>query len=75
MELLRRNAEYGIGRLEAVVASGTKQKSLQAKADLEEFLKLDEILKPLVSSHTQSGKTEEKVEESEEEITDIEEQA
>ena len=75
MELLRRNGEYGIGRLEAIVASGTKQRSIQAKADLEEFLKLDEILKPLVSSHTQSGKTEEKVEESEEEITDIEEQA
>jgi hypothetical protein len=56
MEIHRRNGEYGIGRLEAVVASGTKQKHIMHKSRLEEFLKLDEILQPLSSSHTQSGK-------------------
>jgi hypothetical protein len=68
MELHRRNGEFGIGRLEAIVASGTKQKHILHKGKLEEFLKLDEILKPLASSHTQSGKIEEEVEEVEEEI-------
>ena len=58
MEIHRRNAEYGIGRLEAVVASGTKQKHISYKSKLEEFLKLSDILKPLASSHTQSGNTE-----------------
>jgi len=58
MEFHRRNAEYGIGRLEAVVASGTKQKHISHKSKLEEFLKLGDILKPLASSHTQSGNTE-----------------
>ena len=55
METYRRNAEYGIGRIESVVASGTKQKHIQSKSKLEEFLKLDEVLKPLKSSHTRSG--------------------
>lgn len=55
MELHRRNAEYGIGRLEAVIASGTKQKHIVHKGKLEDFLKLDEILKPLASSHTKSA--------------------
>lgn len=66
METHRRNAEYGIGRLEAVVASGTKQKHISYKSKLEEFLDLDNILKPLASSHTQSGK--EALEEEPEEI-------
>ena len=55
MEMYRRNAEYGIGRIESVVASGTKQKHIGSKSKLEEFLKLDEVLKPLKSSHTRSG--------------------
>ena len=55
MELYRGNAEYGIGRLEAIVASGTKQRDIMHKSALEEFLKLDEILKPLASSHTQTN--------------------
>jgi hypothetical protein len=38
-ELYRRNAEYGLGRIEAVVASGTKQKHIPHKSELEEFLK------------------------------------
>jgi len=56
MEIHRRNGEYGIGRLEAVVASGTKQKHILHKSRLEDFLKLDDVLQPLSSSHTQSGK-------------------
>lgn len=63
MELYRRNAEYGIGRLESVVASGTKQKHIGPKSRLEEHLKLDEVLKPLASSHTQSQKEEPKTKE------------
>ena len=48
-----------------IVASGTKQRHLTHKATLEDFLKLDEILKPLSSSHTQSGKEELEKEEKE----------
>lgn len=62
MEMYRRNAEYGIGKIESVVASGTKQRHIQPKSELEEFLKLDEILKPLESSHTRSGAIEEEEE-------------
>ena len=65
MELYRGNAEYGIGRLEAIVASGTKQRDIMHKSALEEFLKLDEILKPLASSHTQTNKDETPVKEKE----------
>lgn len=50
------NAEYGVGRLELIVASGTKQRHIAPKYELEKFLKLEEILQPLQSSHTQSGK-------------------
>lgn len=55
MEIFRRNAEYGVGKLELIVASGTKQKHIGHKSVLEDFLKLEDILKPLKSSHTQSG--------------------
>ena len=57
MESHRRNGEYGIGRLEAIVASGTKQRHIAHKSKLEKFLKLDEVLTPLASAHTQSAKT------------------
>lgn len=69
MEIHRRNAEYGIGRLEAVIASGTKQKHISPKSRLEEFLKLDEVLKPLASSHTQSQKKESESDKKEEKPT------
>jgi hypothetical protein len=68
MELHRRNGEYGIGKIEAIVASGTKQKHIAHKSKLEEFLRLDEILKPLASSHTQSSKD---TEDSSEEETEV----
>lgn len=73
MQLYRRNGEYGIGRIEAIVASGTKQKHILHKGRLEEYLKLDEILKPLASSHTQSGKDSEEKETEEVEIPEEEE--
>lgn len=65
------NAEYGVGRLELIVASGTKQRHIAPKAELEKFLKLEEILQPLQSSHTQSGnapKTEEPSSEEKKEV-------
>lgn len=51
----RENANFGLGKLEAVVATGTKQKHLTDRHRLEEHLQLDEILKPLASSHTTPG--------------------
>ena len=51
----RRAAEYGIGKLEAVVATGIKQSIIYDKAELEHALQLDDILKPLQSSHTRSA--------------------
>lgn len=53
--LYRKNAEYGVGRLELIVASGTKQKDIVHKSKLEEHLELDKVLKPLKSSHTQTN--------------------
>ena len=73
MEMYRRNAEFGIGRLESIVASGTKQKHITHKSKLEEFLKLDEVLKPLKSSHTRSEEEQkdEKEQDNDEEDKDI----
>ncbi len=56
METYRRNAEYGVGRLELVIASGTKQRHISAKHDLETFLNLGDVLQPLESAHTRSAK-------------------
>lgn len=62
MELYRRNSEFGVGKLELIVASGTRQEHIRAKAEVENFLKLDDILIPLKSSHTRSGTEEEEKE-------------
>jgi hypothetical protein len=51
----RENAAYGIGKLEAIVASGIKQKHIADRAKLERVLDLENLLKPLQSSHTQSS--------------------
>lgn len=51
----RENANFGIGKLEAIVASGIKQKHLKDRFRLEQELDLDNILVPLASTHTQSG--------------------
>lgn len=55
VRLYRENATVGIGKLEAVVATGVKQRSLQDRAKLEQMINLDFMLKPLQSSHTMSG--------------------
>ena len=44
------SATFGIGKLEAVVASGIKQTEIKAKHEVEEYLNLKEILSPLASS-------------------------
>lgn len=67
LSLLRKNAEYGVGRLELIVASGTKQRHIAPKAELEEYLDLENILKPLKSSHTVSRTEEETQPEAEKE--------
>lgn len=55
IRLYRESATVGIGKLEAVVATGVKQRSLQDRAKLEQMINLDSMLKPLQSSHTMSG--------------------
>ena len=50
------SATFGIGKLEAVVAAGIKQKDIYDKHVLEKYLDLDNILVPLQSAHTSSGK-------------------
>ena len=50
------SATFGIGKLEAVVAAGVKQKDIYDKHVLEKYLDLDNILVPLQSAHTSSGK-------------------
>jgi hypothetical protein len=49
------SAKFGIGKLEAIVASGVKQSEILDVSRLESALNLDEILKPLQSSHTQTA--------------------
>lgn len=70
MENHRRNGEYGIGRLEAIVASGTKQRHIAHKSKLEKFLKLDDVLTPLASAHTQPAQAAPEVKENKEEDGD-----
>jgi hypothetical protein len=55
IRLYRESATVGIGKLEAVIATGVKQRSLQDRAKLEQMINLDSMLKPLQSSHTMSG--------------------
>jgi hypothetical protein len=57
IRLYRESATVGIGKLEAVIATGVKQRSLQDRAKLEQMINLDFMLKPLQSSHTMSGST------------------
>jgi hypothetical protein len=55
IKMYRESATVGIGKLEAVMATGVKQRSLQDRAKLEQMIDLDSMLKPLQSSHTMSG--------------------
>jgi len=51
----RENANFGLGRIDAFVATGAKQKHLGDRFRLEQELKLEEILIPLQSAHTGTG--------------------
>ena len=67
---VQRYIEYagaGIGRLQAVVATGIKQIDLEDMAALEDYLNLDTILKPLQSMYTSSYKVNQQNKEEEEE--------
>jgi hypothetical protein len=55
IEKYQESAKFGIGKLEAIVASGVRQSEILDVSRLEDALKLDEILKPLQSSHTQTA--------------------
>lgn len=63
----REQATFGIGKLDAVVASGVKQSKIHERASLEKLLDLDNILLPLSSAHTRS-KEDTKEEKQEEEV-------
>lgn len=52
VEMYINNANFGIGKLEAVVATGIKQKDISDKHNLEKYLNLDSILVPLQSAYT-----------------------
>lgn len=52
---LHQSATLGVGVLDYIVATGTKQVDLEATIELEEFLDLTNRLVPLQSSHTQSS--------------------
>ena len=53
MNIYKEGATLGVGKLEYIVSTGTKQVNIQAKIDLEQYLKLDQ-LKPLSTSYTQN---------------------
>ena len=54
IQTYRDNATLGIGKLDFMVASGVKQKNIQDRFDLENFLDLTQIV-PLQSSYTQTS--------------------
>lgn len=68
LEVYRQSATLGVGKLEFVVASGTKQSHIMDKFALEDFLGLDQ-LKPLSVSYTQGDSVEKNREAAEEETT------
>ena len=57
METYRANATLGVGVVDLIVASGTKQVDIESTLELEENLNLVSRLMPLQSSHVQSGAT------------------
>ena len=74
-EDVHRYIEYagaGIGRLQAAVATGMKQRNLYSNYELEEFLDLDNILKPLQSMYTSSYRVNQKNQDNKEEDKDSE---
>lgn len=59
MNIYKEGATLGVGKLEYIVSTGTKQVDIQAKIDLEDYLKLDQ-LKPLSTSYTQNDNSKSK---------------
>ena len=57
LEMYRANATLGVGVVDLIVASGTKQVDIESTLELEENLNLVSRLMPLQSSHVQSGAT------------------
>lgn len=51
----KESATYGIGKLMYCAALGIPQSELLAMASVEDMIQLDKFLKPLISSHTISG--------------------
>ena len=58
LEYYTANAQYGVGKLDLMMASGIKQVDLESTIELEQFLDLAHRLTPLQSSHTQSSSAE-----------------
>lgn len=56
IEIFKNNATLGVGKLDYLIASGTKQKNIQDTLDLEHYLHLDQIT-PRQTSYTQSTAT------------------
>ena len=54
MERYKNSATLGIGKLDYIIASGTKQRHIQDIFDLESFLDLTQIT-PLQTSYTQTA--------------------
>lgn len=54
IEVFRNNATLGVGKLDYLVASGTKQRNVQDTLDLEGYLHLDQI-RPMQTSYTQTA--------------------
>lgn len=51
--MYKNNATLGVGKLDYIIASGTKQKNIQDVFNLEKYLHLDEI-SPMQTSYTQA---------------------
>lgn len=68
MQKYKESATLGVGKMEFIIASWTKQSHISSKMELEDFLKLDE-LKPLSTSYTQVDNSATEVKE-EKEIAD-----
>lgn len=71
MNIYKEGATLGVGKLEYLVSTGTKQVDIPAKIELETYLQLDK-LKPLSTSYTQNdnSKTAAEEEEDEEALSD-----
>lgn len=54
MKRYKENATLGVGKIDYIIASGTKQRHIQDIFDLEAFLDLTQIT-PLQTSYTQTA--------------------